>query len=73
MVETRVWKKVRAMTEIDSLRLNGEVSGRENLLSGCKKLVATEYVQRHDNVLKILVVECGKKALRFKGNGKNIT
>lgn len=62
MVETKVWKKLRGNIENDSCRLCGDVRETvQHLLSGCKKIVATEYVRRHDNALKILAVEWGKK------------
>ena len=62
MVETKVWKKLRGGIENDSCRLCGDVRETvQHLLAGCKKIVATEYVRRHDNALKILAVEWGKK------------
>ena len=33
----------------------------QHLLSGCRKLAATEYVRRHDNALNIMVVKRAKK------------
>ena len=35
----------------------------QDLSSGCKNLAATEFVRRHDNALKIMAVEWGKKGL----------
>ena len=63
MVETRAWKKLRGMGETDVCRLCVEAKETtvQHLLSGCKKLAATEYLRRHDNALKILAVEWGKK------------
>ena len=62
MVETRAWKKLRGMGETDVCRLCGEAKETvQHLLSGCKKLAATEYLRRHDNALKILAVEWGKR------------
>ena len=58
MVKTRAWKKIRGLVECDKCRLCGE--HREivhHLLSGCKKLVRTEYVKRHNNTLKLLAVK----------------
>ena len=62
MVETRVWKKIRGIGEVESCRLCGEQRETvHHLLSGCKIIAGTEYVRRHDNALKILAVEWGKK------------
>ena len=52
MVETRAWKKIRGIAETYSCRLCGERKETvQHLLSGCKKIAATEYVRRHDNAL----------------------
>ena len=62
MVENRVWKKIRGIGEVESCRLCGEQRETvQHLLSGCKIIAGTEYVRRHDNALKILAVEWGKK------------
>lgn len=50
MIETRSWLKLRGIVEVDICRLCGEQKeSLQHLLSGCKKLAATEYVRRHDN------------------------
>ena len=62
MTETRAWKKLRGIGEVDICRLCGEQKETlQHLLSGCKKFTAIEYVRRHDNALKIMAVEWGKK------------
>ena len=51
-------EKIKGLVECDKCRLCGE--HREivyHLLSGCKKLAATEYVKRHNNTLKVLAVK----------------
>ena len=49
MIETRAWKKLRGLGEIDICRLCGEQKETlQHLLSGFKKLAATEYVRRND-------------------------
>ena len=62
MIETRASKKLRGIGEVDIYRLSGaQKETLQHLLSGCKKLAATELVRRHDNVLKIMAVEWGNK------------
>ena len=57
MVEPRAWKKIRGHIEDDKCRLCGEYRETiQHLLSGCKKLAGSEYVKRHNNTLKDLVV-----------------
>jgi len=57
MVETRAWKRNRGIAVVtDKCRLCGEfVEGVLHLVSGCKVLAAREYLNRHNNVLKILM------------------
>ena len=58
MIETRAWKKIRGLEECGKYRLCED--NREtvhHLLPGCKKLVGTEYVKRHNNTLKVLPVK----------------
>ena len=58
MIEIRAWKKLRRVAEVDVFRLWGEQKETlQHLLSGCKKLSATEYVRRNDSALKIVSVE----------------
>ena len=58
MIETRAWKKIRGLVEEDKCHLCGRHSETvQHLLSGCKKLAGSEYVKRHDNTLKVLVVK----------------
>ena len=50
--------EIRGLVECDKCRLCWEQ--REtvyHLSSGCKKLAGTEYVKRHSNALKVLVIE----------------
>ena len=62
MIETRAWMKLRGIGVVDICRMCGEQKeSLQHLLSGCKKLAATEYIRRHDNALKIMAVEWGKK------------
>ena len=58
MIETRASKCIRGLVECDKYRLCGEHRGTvDHLLSGCKKLVGTEYVERHNYTLKVLAVK----------------
>ena len=58
MIKTRAWKKIRGLMREDMFRLCGEQRETvQHLLSGCKKLAGTEYITRHDNTLKVLVVK----------------
>ena len=58
MTKTRAWKKLRGIGEVDICRLDGEQKETlQHLISGCKKLAATDYVRRHDNALKIMAAE----------------
>ena len=63
MVETRSWKRNRGMpAENDMCRLCGQnAEGVMHLVSGCKCLAAREYLNRHDNVLKVLMTAWCKK------------
>ena len=58
MIETRAWKRSRGLVlDTDLCRLGGEVpEGVMHITSGCKMLVSREYVTRHNNLLKILMV-----------------
>ena len=57
MVETRSWKSNRETpVKNDMCRLCGQnTEGVMHLVSGCKCLAALEYLNRHDNVLKVLM------------------
>ena len=62
MIATRARKKLRGLGEVHICRLCGEQKETlQHLLSGSKKLVATEYVRRHNNALKIMAAEREKK------------
>ena len=57
MIETKAWKKLRGLADEDKCRLCGAFRETvQHLLAGCKKLVGSEYVRRHDNALKVLAV-----------------
>jgi len=57
MVETRAWKKNRGIDiQTDKCRLCGKCSeGVLHLASGCQLLAGTDYLNRHNNVLKVLM------------------
>ena len=58
MIETRAWKKIRALVEDDKCQLCGEHRETvQHILSGCTKLTGSEYVKQHDNALKVLAVK----------------
>ena len=58
VVESRAWKKIRGLIEDDKCRLCGEHRETiQHLLSGCKKLAGSEYVNCHNNTLKVLAVK----------------
>ena len=58
MIKTRAWKRNRVLVvNTDFCRLCSEVPERVmNIISGCKMLASREYLTRHNNLLKILVV-----------------
>ena len=57
MVETKAWKLIRGLVNEDKCRLCGDSTETvQHLLVGGKKLAGSEYVKRHDNVLKVLAV-----------------
>ena len=57
MVETMAWKKMWGLSGIGQCRLCWKQNETvQHLLAGCKKLASTEYVRRHNNALKVLVV-----------------
>ena len=62
MVETRVWKKNRGLTnEADFCRFRGEFSkGVLHLASWSQLLAGSQYPTRHNNVLKILMTAWAK-------------
>ena len=58
MVKSRAGKKIRGLIEDNKCRLCDEHQETiQHLLSGCKKLVGSEYVKRHNNTLNVLVVK----------------
>ena len=60
MAETRVWKKIRRLVECNNCSLSGEYrETMHRILSACKKIVGTEYVKWHNNILKGLAVKMG--------------
>ena len=65
MIETRGWKKTRGIHILsENCRLcNARKETVMHFLSGCKVLVGVEYMRRHCNALKILIVEWAKKGL----------
>ena len=58
MIETRPWKRNRGLVvDTDLCRLCGKVpEGVMHTTSGCKMLASREYMARHNNLLKILMV-----------------
>ena len=57
MVETMAWKKMRGLSENDRCRLCRKQNETEqHLLAGCEKLASTDYVRRHNNARKVMVV-----------------
>ena len=63
VIETRSWKRKKGiLVDSDLCRLCGEVSaGFMHIPSGCKMLASREYMTRHNNLLKILIVACCKE------------
>ena len=62
MVETKGWKVSRGMLEDGRCRLCGEhLETVHHLVSGCKMLAGTEYLKRHNDMLKFFVVEWCKQ------------
>ena len=63
MVECKAGKKNRGIpVENDMCRLCGQnAESVMHLMSGCKCLAAREYLNRHDNVLKVLITAWCKK------------
>ena len=56
MIETIAWKRNRGLVvDTDLCRLCGEVP-EGVITSGCKLLASREYMTRHSNLLKILMV-----------------
>ena len=57
MIETKAWKNIRGLVECDKQRFcGGQREIVHHLLFECKKLVGTEYINRHNNTLKVLAV-----------------
>ena len=58
MIETRAWKRNRGLVvDTDLCKLCGKVPGGVmHITSGCKMLASREYMTRHNNLLKILMV-----------------
>ena len=53
-IETKARKKIRRLVECGKCRLCGEHRETvDHLLSGCKKLLGTEYVKRKNNTFKV--------------------
>jgi hypothetical protein len=63
MVETRAWKKNRGLhVDTEKCRLcRNQAEGVMHLTSGCQYLAANEYLTRHNNLLKILMVAWSKE------------
>ena len=58
MTEKQAWKKIRGLIAEDMCRLCGEQRETvQHLLSGCKKLAGTKYVNIHDNTLEVLAAK----------------
>ena len=58
MVETMEWTKMRGLSDNDQCRLcRKQKETVQHLLASCEKLASTEYVQRHNNALKVFVVQ----------------
>ena len=63
MIETRAWKKNRGLTnETDLCRLCGKFSGVLHFASGCQLVVGSQYLTRHNNVLKILMTAWARQS-----------
>ena len=58
MIRTRTWKRNRGLVvDTNIFRVCGEVSEGVTLVtSGCKMLASREYMTRHNNLLKILML-----------------
>ena len=58
ITETRAWKRNRGLVvDTDLCKLSGKVPGGVmHITSGCKMLASREYMTRHNNLLKILMV-----------------
>ena len=58
MIKTKTWKRKRGLVaDTDLSRLCGEVpEGVMHITSWCKMLASKEYMTRHNNLLKILMV-----------------
>ena len=62
MVEIRVWKEVRGLTENSPCRLCKEQPETvQNLLAGCKMLASSEYLARHNRALMAMAVAWTKE------------
>ena len=62
MVETRVGKDVRGLTENSQCRLCKEQRETvQHLLAGCKMLASSEYMARHNRVLMVMAVAWTKE------------
>jgi hypothetical protein len=62
MVETRAWKKARGLVNQEKCRLCGQKAESViHLAAGCTALAGCEYVRRHNNALKILLVTWAKE------------
>ena len=59
VVETRAQKEFRGLTENDQCRLCKEQ--RQHLLAGCKMLVSSEYMARHNRALMVMAVAWTKE------------
>ena len=61
MVETRLWKEVRGLTDNGSCQICTQHSEMvEHLVAGCTRLAKSEYLTRHNQAIIILVVPWAK-------------
>ena len=62
MVETRLWKEARELTDDGSCRICTQHSETvKHLVAGCTKLANSEYLTRHNQALMILAVAWAKQ------------
>ena len=63
IIKTRAWKSNKGLVvDTEFCRLCSEVPERVmHIISGCKMLASREYLTRHNNLLKILVVSWCKE------------